>query len=120
MSLADQNVLQNNTTFQGRVAASMVAAAIAIAGEAPTAGAGGAWLHRVRANLGAQILAGPAAFQLLFAESVATDPSVIGDATVGGTVILTTANVAAQQLLVTDAHINAAVSGQWNAFLTLP
>jgi hypothetical protein len=40
MSLADQNVLQNNTTFQGRVAASMVAAAIAIAGEAPTAGAG--------------------------------------------------------------------------------
>jgi hypothetical protein len=47
---------------------------------------------------------------------LANDPSVISDATVGSTVSLTGGNLNAQAALIIDAHINSALSAQFNAF----
>jgi len=58
-----------------------------------------------------------AAYVTLFANAVATNATVLSDATQAGTVVLTTGNVAAQAALVTDAHIDAAIAGMFNAFI---
>jgi hypothetical protein len=47
---------------------------------------------------------------------LANDLSVISDATVGSTVSLTGGNLNAQAALIIDAHINSALSAQFNAF----
>jgi hypothetical protein len=62
----------------------------------------------------------PDSYKTMFSMSVATDLNCINDATASGTVTLTAGNTAAQAALVTDAHIDTAISGQYNAFLTLP
>jgi hypothetical protein len=62
----------------------------------------------------------PDAYKVLFANTVATDANVSGDATVAGTVPLTTGNVATQAALVTDAHIDNAISSQFNSFFRTP
>lgn len=114
MSLSDQSVLAANTAFVGRVQEALAAACVSIANEATTAP-----LHYSRARLAAQILVAgtsPPGWPQLFAYSVATDANVISDATQAGTVALTAANIAAQQALVTDAHIATAVSSQFNSF----
>jgi uncharacterized protein (DUF2252 family) len=114
VALNDSYVLGSNATFQGRVQAQMLAACVAIASE------GAAVVnHPARLQLVHAILGSPTSLQnyaQMFALSVATDATVISDATSANTVSLTTANVATQQGLVTDAHISNAVSGQWNAF----
>jgi hypothetical protein len=108
--------LSTDNTFQHRVQASLLAACVSISNEAWSA------LHRQRQNFVVQILQSPTImgnWVTLFANLVATDTSVIADATVGGTVPLTGVNLTVQAALVTDAHIDAAVSSEFNAFLQI-
>ena len=112
MSRSDQSVLSNDSGFKGRVTASLQAACVSIQAETIT----DIFLHVARGRYASNVLNNPSAFTALFSGTVATDASVIADATVNGTVALTTANVATQSALVTDAHIDAAVAGQFNAF----
>lgn len=117
-SHSDSNVLASNATFQGRVGASLYAACVSIANEGWSVA-----FHRERSTFCVQILTNTATinpYVALFANTVATDASVLSDATQAGTVVLTTGNVAAQQALVTDAHIDAAVSSQFNSFVREP
>jgi hypothetical protein len=114
-SRSDMNLLSTDPGFQGRVRASMVAASIAVTTEAWTVA-----FHRERQIQAVQILNSPDTFKLLFASTVATDASVISDATTIGTVVLTAGNLATQAALITDAHIDAAVSGQFNSFFKTP
>jgi hypothetical protein len=78
-SRKDMAVLATDATFQSRVQASMVAAAIAITTEAWTVA-----FHRERQTQAVQILNAPSLFTPLFSNSVATDSSVISDATQAG------------------------------------
>jgi len=114
-SLSDMNILSTDVGFQGRVRASLVTDAVAVTTEAWTVP-----FHRERQTYAVQVLNAPDTYKLLFANSVATDASVIGDATQGGTVVLTTGNVATQAALVTDGHITAAISAQFNSFFRTP
>lgn len=117
MALADQALLATDATFQGRVRASLAAACEAISTEATTTA-----YHYKRIQFVAQVLptlppgSSGLNWTLVFATTVATDANVISDATAAGTVTLTAGNVATQAALVTDAHINAAVSSQFNSF----
>lgn len=108
----DSATLAGDVTFQNRVKESLIAACIAIANEGIAIA-----FHRERARYATSILNAPNGFATLFANSVATDASVLTDATQAGTVVLTGANVAAQAALATDAHIDAAISAQFNSFV---
>lgn len=113
---SDKQLLASDQTFQNRVRQSMIAACVAIASESPTTVA----FHRERSTFGVACMNSPDTFKLLFANAVANDANVISDATVAGATPLTTTNVAAQAALVTDAHIDTAVSGQFNSFFRTP
>lgn len=115
VSYSDKYILQTDVGFQNRVRASIVAAAINIASEGWAVA-----FHKNRADRAAAILLNPEQYKVFYAAAAATDANVIGDATQAGTVVLTAGNVAAQAALVTDAHLDAAISGQYNAFLNLP
>ena len=106
MALTDQVNLAANVNFQNRVQQSMIAAAIAISNEALTTG-----YHNLRAKLAKAIINTPGSYAPLFTKAVVTDATVQADA---GTV--TGANSDTQQALVTDAHINNAVSSVFNSF----
>jgi hypothetical protein len=109
----DSYVLGTNAAFLGRVQASMVAACVAIAAEGSATAN-----HIFRIQLVHAILSSPtsqANYATMFALTVATDTTVLADATQGGTVALG-ANVGTQQALVTDAHIDTAVAGQFTAY----
>lgn len=117
VSHKDRYQLSQDTTFLSRVQAAMITACVAISNEAYTPSFPG------RHNFAAQILNAPNGnpnWAQLFCNTAATDAAVIGAATVAGTVPLTPANVAAQAANVTDAQIDAAVSGQFNAFIRVP
>lgn len=112
----DMYLLSQDSVFQHRVQASLMSTCVAVSNEAWSA------THRQRQNFVAQILQNPTAMAnqvTLFACLASTDITVIADATVAGTVPLTGANTAAQALLVTDAHIDAAISAEFNAFLQI-
>lgn len=118
MSLSDQWQLSQDPTFQGRVQASLIETCVAIGTEAWTVP-----FHRERSTFAATILSaagGQSPYVTLFSNSVSTDPTCISDATQAGTMVLTTNNRAAQAALVTDAHIAAAISGQFNSFFRCP
>jgi hypothetical protein len=118
VSYNDKYLLSQDATFQNRVQASLLSACVAIANEG--------WaiaFHRERAQRCTEILQSPNApmnWVQLFTNTVANDATVIADATQAGTVAITTANRAAQAALVTDAHIDAAISSQFNAFIREP
>lgn len=116
-SLNDQAILAGSTLFKNRVLQSLVASCISITTEAVTVST--LLLHVRRAAFAHTVLNNQTTYQVPVAVAVATDVSVIGDATQAGTVVLTSGNVDAQQALVTDAHINAAISGQFNAFFNV-
>lgn len=112
----DMYLLSQDSVFQHRVQASLMSTCVAVSNEAWSA------LHRPRQNFVSQILQSPTTMAnqvTLFTCLAATDTSVIADATVGGTISLTGANTAAQALLVTDAHIDSAISAAFNAFLSI-
>ena len=99
-TLADQYVLSQDATFQGRVRAAAVAAAIAIHAETFTKDTS------ARDAFGKVVLLNnPPSVHTLIALAVATDSTVAN-----------AAGSPALQASVTDAQISAAVSGQWNAF----
>jgi hypothetical protein len=116
VSYSDKQFLASDPTFQNRVRQSMIAACVSIASESPTTVA----FHRERATFGVACMNSPDVYKLLFANAVANDASVIADATAAGTVVLSSGNVAAQAALVTDAHMDTAVSSQFNSFFRTP
>lgn len=118
-SRSDEYQLSQSPAFQNRVQASLIAACVAIGTEGWTV-----LFHRERSTFAANILSAngttQTSFVQLFANAAATDPNLIADATTGGTIVLTSTNRDAQGALVTDAHIDAAISGQFNSFIRLP
>lgn len=112
----DQQLLASDSTFQNRVRQSLIAACNAIKTESPTAVA----FHRERETFLVAVMNQPDVYKLIFTQIVATNASVIGDATVGGTISLTSGNVAAQAVLVTDPHIDSAISGSYNSLFRTP
>jgi hypothetical protein len=115
-SHSDQAILAADPTFMNRCRQSMIAASISISNE----GWSGGSIHKQRIQQAAAQLNSPDTFKVIVAMGVATDASVISDATQAGTVVLTAANGAAQAALVTDAHIDTAVSSQFNSFFMPP
>lgn len=114
MSYQDANVLGVNLTFIGRVQSAMLSAAISIFNEGIAVNN-----HAPRVQLIHNMLASPTQitnFANMFSLAVATDATVLGDATQANTVPLTTSNIQTQQALITDAHISSAVAAQFNAF----
>ena len=114
-SRTDQAALSVDPVFQNRVRQSLVAAGIAISSEGwamPT-------LHQQRMRQVVAIMNAPDTYKTMYAIAVVTDANVISDATQAGTVALgglTAGQVATQAALVTDAHIDNAVSAMFNAF----
>jgi len=121
-SLSDSAILASEPTFENRVRESLVSTCISVSSEAITGltGTMPIAVHLKRANYCVSVLAAPDSFKTLFSFSVATDASVLADATVNGTVVLTSGNVAAQAALATDAHIGSAISGQLPAYIGVP
>lgn len=115
VSYNDKYILAQDTTFQSRVKTSLIAACLAIKSESLTTA-----FHRERETFLVAVMNNPEGFKQVVANGVATDSSVIGDATAAGSVVLTTGNVATQQALVTDAHIDSAISSQFNSFFRTP
>lgn len=117
-SLSDMFQISQDTTFQGRVQASLLAACVAIANEGWAVA-----FHRERSIFAGTILSAtqtPNPYYVLFSNAVATDPTCAADASTQAAGPLTTANRAAACAAITDAHINAAVSAQFNAFCREP
>lgn len=114
-SYSDQQFVGADPAFQNRVRQSLLKAAIAIKGEGNAVN-----FHRERERFCVAVMNGADAFRLVIAQAVATDALVISDATAAGTVVLTAGNAAAQAALVTDAHIDGAISGQFNSFFLTP
>ena len=114
-SYSDQQFLSADPVFQNRVRQSLIAACVAIKSEAVTTA-----FHRERETYLTQVMSSPDSFKLVWAQSVATNATVIADATTGGTVVLDGTNAAAKAALVTDAHIDTAVSSNFNSFFRTP
>lgn len=120
-SFSDAAILAGDPTFQARVGASLFTNCQNIGSEGYTIP-----FHRERATFVVQIFNTPLnaqgvnPFSIIFANTVATDTSVLADATQAGTVVLTTSNRAAQAALVTDAHISNAISAQFNSYIREP
>lgn len=115
VSHKDKYLLAQDPTFQQRVQAALMGICVSIANEG--------WavpFHRERAAFVTQVLALPNNWVPLFTNTVATDSTVISDATQAGTVVITTANAAAQGALVTDTHIDNAIAAEFNAFVRVP
>lgn len=114
----DRYQLAQDATFQNRVQAALLSACVSIANEGWAVA-----FHRERASFVSQILSNTNVninYPIMFTNAVSTDSTVISDATQAGTVSLTTGNRAAQAALVTDAHIDAAISAEFNAFIRVP
>jgi hypothetical protein len=115
----DKWQLAQSVLFQHRVQASLVAACVNISSESPTT----VPFHRERSDLARNILLAPTGtnnYVQLFSNTVACDSSVINDATATGATAITAANMDAQQALVTDTHIDTAISASFNSFARTP
>lgn len=113
---SDKQFLAADPTFQNRVRQSLLAACLSIKNEAVTAA-----FHREREQFLVTIMLQPEVYKILFTNIVANDSGVIGDATVAGTVPITSTSIAlTQAVLVTDPHIDAAVSTAFNTFFRTP
>lgn len=115
-SYNDQQFLASDPTFQNRVRQSMIAACNAIKTENPST----VVFHRERETFLVAVMNQPDVFKLVFTQSVVTNAAVIADATASGTVVLSGANAPGQAALVTDAHIDAAISSNFNSFFRTP
>jgi hypothetical protein len=117
-SYSDSFQLSQDPTFQGRVQQSLVTQCTNIANEG-----WGVAFHRERSRFITGILSNPTSlsnYVTLFSNVVAANATVLSDATQAGTVALTTGNRATQAALVTDAHIDNAISAQIGAFVLEP
>lgn len=113
MSYSDMAILGTNPAFVSRVQAALVSGLQTIQGETSTTPN-----HYRRVALSVEVLNSPAGWASLFAQGVAADTNVIADATVGGTVTLTAANIAAQEALVTDTHIINALNAIFSNYVS--
>ncbi|SRR6266852_1591358 len=112
----DQQLLASDPTFQNRVRQSLIAACLAIKSESSTTVA----FHRERETFLVAVMNQPDIFKIMITNSVATNANVISDATVVGATPLTSGNVATQAALVTDPHIDTAISSNFNSFFRTP
>lgn len=112
---SDSSFLATDTLFQNRVKEAMAATCISIANETFAVAN-----HKKRADFCSTILFAPETYKVLFSVTVATDVTVLNQATTNGTIVLTAGNVAGQAALVTDNNIDNAISSEFNAFLQLP
>jgi hypothetical protein len=110
-SYSDMSFLASDVGFIARVGSALWQQCNNISNESWSA------THQARKNYVAQILNTPTQYKPLFVNVVSVDTTVIADATVGGTVVLTTVNAPAQAALVTDVHIGNAISAAFNAFI---
>ena len=114
-NLSDQQFLAADPTFRLRVLESVIRVCFNVGSEATTVA-----YHYKRLAFASQtlanILANPSQYAVFFAQCVATDTTVLNDATVSGATPLTGANVAAQAALVADGDISNALSAQYNTF----
>ena len=121
MALLDIALLAGNPVFVSRTSAALVGTCLNITNEAITTNT--QILHQRRASLAqnilTQLVANPTAWPASMALAAATNPTVISDATAGGTVVLTTANATTQQALVTDSDLNNAVSAAFNSYANI-
>jgi len=118
-SYNDMYWLSQDPAFQHRVQSAFVERCTLVAAEGWTVA-----FHRERQRFTLQSLASPTALANILAQvaiGVSTDTAVIADATVSGVTAIPNATTAAvQSLLVTDAHIASAISGQFNQFFATP
>jgi hypothetical protein len=112
---ADKQLLASDQTFQNRIRQAMIAGCISVKNEALSVA-----YHRERETFVVAVINQPDTYKPLFAYAVAADTAVINDATVNGATPLTSANVAAQAALVTDAHIDTALAASFNTFFRTP
>lgn len=115
---SDSWQLAQDTTFQNRVQQSLVTQCTNIASEGWTVP-----FHRERMRFVVSILSSTNALSgavTLFTNIVAANATALSDATQGGTVAMTSGNRAAQAALVTDTHIDNAISSQVNTFILEP
>ncbi len=112
---SDQQFLASDPTFQNRVRQSLLAACISIKNEAVTTA-----FHREREAFLVAVTNSPDAYKTFVAQNVATNASVISDATAAGTVALTSGNAVTQAALVTDAHLDTAIASNFNSFFRTP
>ena len=115
-SYSDQQFLAADSAFQNRVRQSLITACEAIKTESPTT----VPFHRERETFLVAVDNNPDSFKVMVSDAVAANAAVISDATAAGTVVLTSGNAAAQAALVTDAHIDAAISADFNSFFRTP
>ena len=114
-SLNDSYQLSQYTPFQQRVQMAMIAWCVQANSEAWTVP-----FHRERQQWAAQVLSNPTSYVPAYSMIAADNATVIGDATQAGTVALTSANLAAQSALVTDADLNNAIFAGANSFFRCP
>ncbi len=112
----DMYVLSTDVGFQNRVLMSLIQQCVNVMTESPTS----VPFHRERSKYATAVLNSPPTFLPLFVNIVATNLIAAGDATVGGTVVLTAGNVAAQSALVTDIHIDNSIASQFNSLFPTP
>jgi hypothetical protein len=110
-SYNDMSTLATDPTFGNRVASALWQTCINVATEAWSS------THASRKNYAVQVLNNPTFYKPFFVNVASVDATVIADATVGGTVAITSGNVAAQAALVTDVHIGNALAAAYNAFV---
>lgn len=110
----DQAILAVDTLFVNRVRQSLVAFCVGVITENAPVGPN----HVIRATQANRFLQNADGMKQNIAYCAACDVNVIADATVAGTAVLTTGNVDAQQALVTDAHLDAAVQAAFVAFIS--
>lgn len=117
-SYSDSWQLSQEPTFQNRVQQSLVTQFTNIASEGWTVA-----FHRERMRYVVGCLSSTSNLSgavSLFTNIVAANATVLADATQSGTVVLTSGNRAAQSALVTDTHIDNAISSQINTFILEP
>lgn len=107
--------LAANKTFQDRVLEKLLAACSTIKAEGWTVP-----FHRERETFVVAVVNQPATFKTLFANVVATDASVISDATSNGASPIPATDNDAYAAAVTDAHIEAAITADFNMFFRTP
>jgi hypothetical protein len=115
-SYSDQQFLAADPIFQNRVRQSLLKGCVAIKAEDPNLTP----FHREREAFAVGVANSPDSYSKLVSQSIATNSAVIADATQAGTVVLTTNNAAAQAALVTDAHIDTAISTNFTSFFRTP
>ena|SRR5882672_553159 len=121
-TFSDSYQLAQDPAFQGRVGAGLFTYCQVVGTEGWAVA-----FHRERATFVLQVFnatlnaQGINPYQVQFAHSVAADTAVLSDATVGGTVPITTSALALTgAALVTDAHISNAIAAQFNSYIRVP